>query len=126
MLLPPIFVTLIITIESLETSVQRPSFLNLFFLHVSAGNLAGGGRAVSKDLIALLNVDDGGIARVDDTAGLGGGDVGEGNGAEVSKGHERAGGAALLKVLHDPLGVVLAEGAVRDVGEGLGHGGAGS
>lgn len=95
-------------------------------LLISASNLGGGGGAAGQDLVVLLNVDDSGIGGGSGNATNDSGRVGEGDGTEVGKGDQLAGGIALLKVLDDPLGVILAERAIGHAGEGLLHGGTGS
>lgn len=88
--------------------------------HLTVGALDGGARGSAGGLDVAeetrAHVDDGRAGGVDGGAGLGGLGVGELEGAVVGKGDERA---ALLKVLDDPLGVVLAE--LVDLGaEGVG------
>jgi len=76
-------------------------------LNVGAGDRGrAGGGAVSQDLAALLNVNDGGTTDTDAAgSGLGRGPS-EGDGAKVSKRNQRA---ALLEVLDDPFSIGLAE-----------------
>lgn len=95
-------------------------------LLISASDLGGRGGAAGQDLVVLLNVDNGGIGGGSGNAINDSGRVGEGDGTEVGKGDQLAGGVALLKVLHDPLGVILAERAIGHAGEGLLDGGTGS
>lgn len=88
-------------------------------LLISASHLGGGSGAVGQDFVVLLDVDDRGISGGSSNAIDDSGRVGEGDGTEVGKGNQLAGGVTLLKVLHDPLGVILAERAIGHAGESL-------
>ena len=91
-------------------------------LDVRDGDAGARGADAGQDLVVLLDIQDLGTAGADFAAGSGGLGIGEGDGAEVSKGNE---GVAFLEVFNDPFGVGLAEG-VALAGEGVGHGLAGA
>lgn len=84
---------------------------------LASDGLAGGG-ARGVDSTALADVDDGGVGASLDggPAGLGSVCVGELDRAEVGKRNQ---GETLLKVLNDPLGIILAQVALS-TGEGVG------
>ena len=75
-------------------------------LNIGDGDGAARGGDGGQHGAALLDVDEGGARGADGAARGARGRAGELDGAEVGEGHE---GAALLEVLDDPLGVVLAE-----------------
>lgn len=89
--------------------------------------LVGNGDGVAGDVgrgeiaAVLGEVNDGGAvaASLDGVAADNSSRAGEGDGAEVSEGHQRRAG---LEVLDDPLGVGTAKGAVGLAGEGVGAG----
>lgn len=94
-------------------------------LLISASDLGGGGRAAGEDLVVLLDIDNGRVGGGSGNAINDSGRVGEGDGTKVGKWDQLAGGVAFLKVLDDPLGVILAERAIGHAGEGLLHSGTG-
>jgi hypothetical protein len=91
--------------------------------NVGTSDLGRRGRAVGKNLAALLNVQNGCVFGGDRVSVLDGVGIGESHRAEVGEGNQAAGGAgALLKVFDNPLSIVLAKRTIRHIGEGLGHG----
>lgn len=68
----------------------------------------------------MLDIKDGSTGKTNGGSGLDGRSTGEGNATEVGKGDE---GVALLVILNNPLGIVLAEVCPNITGESVGNGG---
>lgn len=78
--------------------------------NIGDGNGASAGRGRGQDLAVLLNIDERKSRWSHSGARQGARTrARKRDGAKVGKPHERARGAALLKVFHDSLGVVLAQ-----------------
>jgi hypothetical protein len=99
-----------------NSSLQQVTLLSL--LHIAASDAGRTITAGSEDLAVLLNIQDLRAAWADGCTAVDSGRTRPGDGTEVS---ERNHAVVALKVLDDPLGVLLAEArlAAEGVGDGL-------
>lgn len=108
--------------EYIHRSFNNPKPHTSNVLDVLDNDLAIGDGNGGQNLV-LLDVDDGGILRTNGRAILGSGAAGESHGAKVGKGNQ---GVILLKVLDDPLSVVLTQIAINTPSEAVGDRGTGA
>lgn len=113
-----------VTVRHIPRSDHPLSKKSLTKTYLTVGARDGGaaGSAGRLDLKGSTHVDDGGAGGVDGSTVLGGRGTSELERAVVGEADQ---GVTLLKVLDDPLGVVLAQ-RVDLSGEGVGHGDTGS